>query len=175
MQTYHIYENLAWLNELPADEAESLFLDCCGSAAWAARMTAGRPFPMLENLFTRADEIWFSLSPADWLEAFAAHPRIGSKGPAKKQQPRSADWSADEQSAVSDAGKQVREDLADVNSLYEAKFGFIFIICATGRSADEILAACLARLGNSVETELRIAAAEQNKITALRLNKLLER
>ncbi len=175
MQTYEIYKNLAWLNELPAREAESVFLDCCGSVEWARRMAASRPFPMLENLFTRSDDIWFALSPADWLEAFAAHPKIGSKRPAKKQKARSADWSADEQSAVSDAEGQVRKDLDNANSLYEAKFGFIFIVCATGKSADEMLAICRARLGTSIETELRIAGAEQNKITALRLNKLLER
>ncbi len=129
---------------------------------------------MLEDLYDRADSIWFSLASADWLEAFAAHPKIGSRKPARLQKKRAADWSAGEQAGTNAAAEAVRNELADANRLYEDKFGFIFIVCATGKSADEMLAICRARLGNSIETEMRIAAEEQAKITRIRLDKLLE-
>ena len=174
MQTIKIYKNLAWLNELPQKETESIFCDCCGSGEWARRMAAARPFPMLENLFEMAETIWFALSPADWLEAFAAHPKIGSSEPAPTQKMRAADWSSGEQSGMETAEADVRTQLVELNRLYEDKFGFIFIICATGKSAVEMLTIARARFGNSVETELRIAAVEQQKITEIRLSKLLE-
>ena len=173
--SFEIYKNLAWLNELPHAEAESVFRDCCGSTVWASRMAECRPFVMLENLYAAADDIWFSLSPADHLEAFAAHPQIGSKNAAPSQKKQAAYWSAGEQSGVSNAAENVREQLADANRLYKNKFGFIFIVYASGKTADEMLAICRARLGNSVETELKIAAQEQHKITETRLNKLLEK
>ena len=172
--SYHIYKHLAWLNDLPRDEAESAFLDCCGSTEWARRMADLGPFPMLENLFETAETVWFALSPADWREAFVAHPKIGSKKPAPGQKARAADWSSGEQSGMQVADASVSDQLADANRLYEAKFGFIFIVCATGKSADEMLAICRARLGNSAETEMRIASREQQKITEIRLTKLLE-
>ncbi len=172
--TFHIYKNLSELNDLPQNEAESAFLDCCGSRTWARQMAEARPFPMLDDLFSSAEDIWFSLSPADHLEAFAAHPRIGSKKAALTQNKRAADWSGGEQSGMDAAADDTRDRLTEANRLYQDKFGFIFIICATGRSADEMLAICRARLGNSLETELQIAAEEQRKITSIRLNKLLE-
>lgn len=175
MQSFQIYKNLAWLNDLPAAEAESVFMDCCGSLRWSSRMTEARPFAMLEDLYTLADDAWFALSPGDWLEAFAAHPQIGSRSPAPKQQAKSAEWSGGEQAGVDAAAETVRGELAEANRLYEDKFGFIFIVCATGKTADEMLAICRARLGNSLETEIAIAAEEQRKITEIRLNKLLER
>ena len=173
--TYPIYKNLDALNELPHAQAEAAFLDCCGSHEWARRMAEARPFPMLENLFNAAEDIWFSLSPADWLEAFAAHPKIGSKKSAPAQAKRAAEWSGGEQSGMEAATDDVREQVAEVNRLYEDKFGFIFIVCATGRSADEMLAIARARLGNSLETEMQLAAQEQAKITEIRLTKLLEK
>ena len=175
MQGIQIYKKLAWLNELPADEAEYVFRDCCGSVEWARQMAESRPFAMLENLFRRADEVWSSLSTADHLEAFAAHPKIGSTRSASTQQHRAASWSANEQSGMEAADADVRRRLAEANSLYEARFGFIFIVCASGRSAEEMLVMCQSRLGNSLETELNIAADEQRKITEIRLGKLLER
>ena len=129
---------------------------------------------MLEKLFETAERVWFALSTADQLEAFAAHPTIGSRKAAASQKKQAADWSAGEQSGVATAESEVGEQLAAVNRLYEKKFGFIFIVCATGKSADEMLAICRARLGNTPETELKIAAEEQRKITEIRLNKLLE-
>lgn len=173
--SFHIYKNLHDLNDLPADAAEAAFLDCCGSQTWARRMTESRPFNTLEDLFATAERTWFALSAADHLEAFAAHPRIGSKKAAATQKKRAADWSAGEQSGVSAASDAVKDQLAEANRLYENKFGFIFIVCATDKSADEMLAICRARIGNSAETELKLAAVEQWKITEIRLNKLLEK
>ena len=113
--SYSIYKNLAWLNGLPTDEAKAAFLACCGSSEWARRMTAARPFPMLENLFKTADDLWCSLSPADWLEAFAAHPKIGSTKKAAAQNERAARWSESEQSGVKVASGQVGIQLAQIN------------------------------------------------------------
>lgn len=139
-------------------------------------MAEARPFLMVETMFQTAEYIWFSLAPGDWLEAFAAHPKIGSSiAPVSIQQTVSAGWSSDEQSGVQSADARVRDELAEANRLYEKKFGFIFIVCATAKTADEMLSICRARLGNSPETELRLAAEEQRKITEIRLNKLLER
>ena len=137
-------------------------------------MADARPFPLLETLYERAGTVWYALSTADQLEAYAAHPKIGSRKAAASQKKRAADWSAGEQAGVATAESEVGEQLAVVNRLYEKKFGFIFIVCATGKSADEMLAICRARLGNTPETELKIAAEEQRKITEIRLNKLLE-
>lgn len=173
--SYQIYKNLGWLNDLSPDEAESAFRDCCGSHEWARRMAAARPFAMLDGLFETADRIWRSLLTADHLEAFAAHPKIGSKKATAGQNVQAVNWSAAEQSGMNAAIKDVRDELADVNGLYEDKFGFIFIVCASGKSAEEMLAICRARLGNSVETEFAIAAEEQRKITEIRLKKLLEK
>ena len=138
-------------------------------------MTKARPFAMLEEIYKSAEDIWFSLSSVDHLEAFASHPKIGSKKAAPKQRVRSANWSSGEQSGMNAADENVKNDLAEANRLYLEKFGFIFIVCATGKSAEEMLAICRARLGNSVATELQIAAEEQRKITEIRLNKVLEK
>ena len=174
-ETYHIYENLAWLNELSSDDAVATFLNCCGSTDWARRMVEKRPFALLDDLFSASRRIWFSLSPADQLEAFAAHPKIGSTKKAAGQSDEAGKWSSDEQSQVTEADKKIRDELADANRLYEQKFGFIFIVFAPGKSADEMLAICKARYRNSVETELQIAADDQQKITELRFTKLLEK
>ncbi len=136
-------------------------------------MARARPFRMLEDLFLAAGSIWSSLIPADWLEAFAAHPQIGSTS-ATDIRSRSSEWSADEQAGTANADSLAKKELAECNRLYVEKFGFIFIVCATGRSAEEMLAMCRARLRNTRDTEIRIAADEQRKITELRLNKLLE-
>ncbi len=137
-------------------------LSCCGSTAWANAMFNRQP---LEDIHRAADEIWWSLTPQDWLEAFAAHPKIGQKSSAK--------WTAQEQSGMSQAAASTAEEMARLNCDYESKFGFIYVVCATGKSADEMLAILQARIHNSPEEEIRIAAAEQAKITHLRLDKLL--
>jgi OHCU decarboxylase len=172
--SYRIYKNLARLDEVDSDEAIRVLIDCCGSLRWAESMAHERPFHTLERLFDTAEEKWFSLPASDHLEAFGSHPKIGDEKPAAAQAGRAAAWSSDEQSGIGDAVDATRAQLAEVNRLYHEKFGFIFIVCATGKTADEMLAIARARLGNSVETELRLAAEEQNKITRIRLEKLLE-
>ncbi len=175
MQKFHIYKNLEQLNKLPKDKAEATFRDCCGSSEWARLMAQARPFAMIDDLYKKAETIWFSLSSVDHLEALASHPKIGSRKASPTQQAKAAKWSSDEQSGMRSVGDKVKKALAEANRLYLEKFGFIFIVCATGKSAEEMLAICRARLGNSAATELQIAAEEQRKITEIRLNKLLEK
>ena len=161
------------LNELSADLAEAEFLKCCGSTRWARRMAKARPFANLEAVSSKADSIWWSLTEEDWREAFRAHPKIGERKAAATQSHQAANWSAQEQSRAQQAGDETKAAIAEGNCLYEDRFGFIFIICASGKSADEILKALTQRLANDTETELHVAAEEQRKITLLRLEKLL--
>jgi OHCU decarboxylase len=161
------------LNELSADNAQAEFLKCCGSTRWAWAMTATRPFKSIDDLLAKADSVWWFLDMEDWLEAFRAHPKIGEKKAAAAQSEQAQRWSAQEQSATSGAGTEVIPALAEGNREYEQRFGFIYIVCATGKSSEELLKILQARLKNDSETELRNAADEQRKITRLRLAKLL--
>lgn len=136
----------------------------CASSRWVEAMLAARPFASWEAMIDTATRIWLSLDEADWLEAFAAHPRIGEKKPG---------WSAQEQSGTHAASDDTKAALAEGNRAYDDKFGFVFLICATGRSAGEMLANLRERLQHDRATELRIAAEEHAKITALRLEKLV--
>jgi OHCU decarboxylase len=164
---------LAHLNALPADEAERELLTCCGSREWARRMAAGRPFRDAEEVMDEADAVWWELDPSDWLEAFRSHPRIGEKKAEAGQTGRERAWSAGEQAGMGSAAEETQRALAEGNREYEARFGHIYIVCATGKSADEMLALLNARLANAPETEIRAAAEEQRKITRIRLEKLL--
>jgi len=164
---------LEHLNQLSSPEAEAEFLKCCGSRAWADAMAAGRPYATREELFGRADEVSSSLTNDDWLEAFRAHPKIGEKKAVTAQTQQEQSWSSQEQSAMHSASTDTLARLARGNQDYEAKFGFIFIVCASGKSSDEMLAILKDRLGNDAQTELKAAAQEQQKITRLRLEKLL--
>jgi OHCU decarboxylase len=166
--------DLAWLNELHAEEARKELLKCCGATRWAESVEQGRPYRSLEELIARANEIWWSLLESDWLEAFRSHPKIGEKKTAQPVAEQSQQWSTQEQRGVQNATPDAVNKLARLNREYEEKFGFIFIVCATGKSSDEILALLEARLQNEPAAELPIAAAEQAKITELRLRKLLE-
>ena len=161
------------LNQLTAEEAKSELLKCCGSTRWAHEMTRARPFASAEELYEKADEICASLDEHDWLEAFRAHPKIGERKAATDQSQQAQSWSAQEQAGVAQALSETRELLAELNHQYEARFGFIFIVCATGKSPEEMLAILQARIGNDRSRELVIAAEEQRKITRLRLEKLL--
>ena len=161
------------LNTLPSAAAEAEFLKCCGSKHWAQAMIRARPFAALDDVLTEAERIWWSLSEADWLEAFRAHPKIGEKKAAIVQSAEAQKWSAQEQSGVAQASASTISELAERNREYEDRFGFIFIVCASGKSSEEMLAIINQRSGNNAETELRTAAAEQSKITRLRLEKLL--
>ena len=158
---------LAALNTLDAAAAAGELLRCCGSTRWARAMAGARPFASVEAAADRSDAIWSSLDRADWLEAFAAHPRIGEREAAPAGQPR---WSAAEQSGVTDTS---RERLAQLNREYERRFGYVFIICATGKTGDEMLRALERRMENNPDDEIREAAEEQRKIARLRLAKLL--
>jgi 2-oxo-4-hydroxy-4-carboxy-5-ureidoimidazoline decarboxylase len=162
----------AVVNALPPEEARDALARCCGSARWVAGMLARLPFPSTAALHAAADDVWRSLGAADFLEAFAHHPKIGERTAAKTGAAPTSTWSAEEQSRAAAAPADTAAMLAALNQAYAARFGYIFIICATGRSADEIVGALRARLGNDPDAELSIAAAEQARITHLRLEKL---
>lgn len=155
------------LNRLSVASAEAEFLRCCGSKRWAKLMTKARPFASHDVLSATAERLWWSLDAADWLEAFAAHPRIGDR-------PTSA-WSAEEQSTAASPTDDVRARLLRGNQQYELKFGYTFLVCATLRSAVDLQAVLERRLDGRPADELQVAAAEQRKITSLRLEKLLTR
>src|SRR2546422_5956872 len=152
---------IQWLNrfnELPPDEAEAELLKCCGSSNWARQMTAARAFGDFAELIEKADSIWWSLAEEDWLEAFRAHPKIGEKKAAVAQSEQAQTWSAQEQSGIEQAAAETTAALAEGNREYERRFGLIFIVCATGKTSEEMLAILRERLRNDPETELRVAA-----------------
>ena len=163
------------LNSLAANEAEAEFGKCCGSTNWARRMAAECPFANSNQLVTIADRIWWSLEPEDWLEAFASHPKIGENKGTRATAPEVQNWAAQEQSGAQNASEETVRSLAKLNREYEEKFGYIYIVCATGKSSEEMLAILRQRLPNDAETELRVAAREQSRITKLRLGKLLDK
>jgi len=159
-----------WLNALPDNDARQELLQCCASTEWADRLVDARPFASPEALFRVAREIWESLEEDDWREAFDAHPRIGEFAAGESTHAR---WSSDEQAGTANATEATLSTLRDANDNYEERFGFVFLICATGQTADGMLAALGKRISNDQSHEVRIAAAEQAKITELRLRKLL--
>jgi 2-oxo-4-hydroxy-4-carboxy-5-ureidoimidazoline decarboxylase len=155
----------AYINALPADAARTALARCCASQQWVNQMLAARPYASDPQLYQAAEREWWALDRGDWLEAFATHPRIGE---------RSTDaWASDEQSGVTGAGVDFHVALRQENGAYERRFGHVYLVCATGRGAAELLADLKARLGNDPEKELRVAAGEQAKITRLRLEKLV--
>lgn len=166
-------QDLAWLNSLPHDEAVKTLLQCCGSRRWANEVADARPYANSAALAQKIHDVWWSLAPDDWLEAFRSHPKIGEKKAAAPVSTRSSEWSGQEQAGITGATRETVDALAALNWAYEQKFGFIFIICATGKTSEEMLAALKQRLENDAETELPIAAAEQSRITELRLKKLI--
>jgi 2-oxo-4-hydroxy-4-carboxy-5-ureidoimidazoline decarboxylase len=164
---------LAELNEIPLEQAGEAFERCCGARAWVALMCAARPFANAAALAEEAERAWQSLSPDQWREAFAHHPRIGDVESLRRRFATTASWAANEQRGAAGAGEQTLAALASGNREYEEKFGYIFIVCATGKSAGEMLALLEARLHNDPGAEIRIAAEEQMKIIRLRLEKLI--
>jgi len=165
---------LAALNHAHPEAAQATLLGCCGSPRWAAQMAARRPFEDAAALLRQADQVWWTLDEGDWLAAFAAHPRIGERKAAHDTGARAATWSAGEQAGVADADAALRERLAAANLAYFERLGFSFIVCATGKTAAEMLALLESRLARGRADELRTAAEEQAKITRLRLSKLVE-
>ena len=161
-------------NILPKQQLIEELTKCCGSSAWVKRMLPFIPADDMIELLEDAEEEWNKCREEDWKEAFSHHPKIGDVESFAKKFASTAQWAAAEQSAVTVASKEIIEALADGNRLYEEKFGYIFIVCATGRSAEEMLILLQSRLENNPEEEILIAADEQNKITKLRIEKLLE-
>ncbi|HUB53051.1 MAG TPA: 2-oxo-4-hydroxy-4-carboxy-5-ureidoimidazoline decarboxylase [Terracidiphilus sp.] len=157
-----------------AGEAAALdtIIACCGARRWAAAMVAQRPIESEEKLFAVADRIWSTMDKPDWMEAFACHPRIGERK-ADHATAKSKEWSLQEQSAAGSAAQEILARLARGNALYEERFGFTYIVCATGKSAEEMLAILERRLKSDRETELREAAEQQRQITQIRLRKWL--
>jgi len=150
-------------NALSREEAVKQIRTCCGSTEWARRMEEARPFRGIADLLDAADRVWRSLPETDRMEAFQKHPRIGEE---------TSGQAGEEQAGTRGASAAAREALARANRDYEEKFGRIFLVCATGKTAEEMLALCRERLHNDAETEMRVAAEEQRKITRLRLEKL---
>jgi OHCU decarboxylase len=169
----------AW-NAAGEPEALEAMLACCGSKRWAQAMVAQRPIANVRALSEAADRLWSEAQEPDWLEAFACHPRIGerhatviAKHPTYRVAARSSGWSQQEQSAASAADELVLSELAEDNERYEQRFGFTYIVCATGKSAAEMLTILKQRLAKDRETELREAAEQQRQIMQIRLGKWL--
>jgi allantoicase len=162
------------INKTSTAQLRRAFFDCCGSKKWVEQMLGQRPFPSADHLLEAADKIWNSLGRKDWLAAFQHHPPIGGKDARAKQSVAARQWSSAEQSVAQQASSDTLAVLAAANQAYQAAFGYVFMICASGKSSEEILKNLQARLSNDPEVELRNAAEEQRKITRLRLGKLLE-
>jgi allantoicase len=161
------------LNQLGRKQAAEMLYDCCGSRKWVEQVLARRPFADASALLDAAEDAWSSLGRQDWLAIFRTHPPIGGGKAAAKQSAAARRWSAGEQSLAQKAAPETLAVLAAANRAYEATFDHVFLICATGKSSEQILKSLQERLGHDAETELRIAADEQRKITRLRLEKLL--
>jgi OHCU decarboxylase len=154
------------LNGLSEDVARAALTRCCGARRWVEQMLAARPFGSDAALVASAERVWWGLGREDWLEAFARHPRIGERA--------TEEWSRREQAGVGDATPAIRAELAERNRAYEERFGHVFLISATGKTADALLGELRRRLANDPATELRVAAGEQAKIIRLRLEKLVD-
>jgi len=165
---------LADWNMLDEDTAALAILPCCGSVHWARQMTQSRPIVDEKDLCDRSDAIWLSLPVSDWEEAFRSHPRIGERKDAATATQQSAKWSRQEQSNVDALDASIRRQLERGNRLYEERFGRIFLVCATGKSAAEMLAILERRLLNDAQTELHEAVEQQRQITRIRLRKWLD-
>lgn len=161
------------LNALPADQARDAFARCCGASAWVERMVARRPFRSVRHLLGIAHEFWNALGADDWREAFAHHPRIGDLASLQRKYASTADFASREQAAVARATRVVLQALAEGNRAYQERFGYIFIVFASGKSAEGMLALLRDRLGNDPQIEFGIAAHEQWKIMRLRLDTML--
>jgi OHCU decarboxylase len=162
---------LTEFNALPSAHAELALMDCCGSARWAASVASRRPFATVEALHKAADAIWWNLERADWLAAFSQHPQIGDGTASGSGSARQ--WAEGEQTGARAATEEVKARLARGNRAYLDKFGYIYIVCATGKSAAGMLAILEQRLQNDLPSELAIAAEQQRLITRIRLEKLL--
>ena len=158
-------------NRSDVPTARAAMLYCCGATRWADAMVDARPLANIAALSETADHIWATMAESDWLEAFACHPRIGERKSVASGQ--SATWSKQEQAAAAGASHKILAELADKNTEYERKFGFTYIVCATGKSAEEMLSILTRRLQSDRQTELSEAAEQQRQIMQIRLGKWL--
>ena len=163
--------NCEQLNTVSEETLREALMRCCGSTQWVEEMIQARPYRDWTTLVDIAEEIWYDLEEEDWLEAFSCHPKIGDTESLRQKFAQTADWCEGEQSGVEGASEETIQSLARLNQEYETKFGFIFIVCATGKTAEEMLQLLEERLPNNRPTEMGIAAIEQMKITTLRLQK----
>jgi 2-oxo-4-hydroxy-4-carboxy-5-ureidoimidazoline decarboxylase len=161
-------------NALDAESATREVLPCCGSSAWAAQLTAKRPIADELSLLETSSAVWFSLPEEAWQQAFDTHPRIGQKHAQTQATEKSLRWSAQEQHTALSEDEAAKLALEEANRHYEQRFGRIFIVCASGKSAREILSILDQRMTNDASTELREAAEQQRQITELRLRRWLE-
>jgi 2-oxo-4-hydroxy-4-carboxy-5-ureidoimidazoline decarboxylase len=164
--------NLAQINAWTDDQACESFRRCCGSIRWSQAMSRLRPFEGEAALLEAAERVWWGLFADDWLEAFAAHPRIGDRDALAAKFAATAAWSAREQAGVVGSSAELLQELADDNDRYYQRFGYLFIVCATGKTAEEMLALLRQRLSNDPDLEIKMAAAEQAKITRIRLERI---
>ena len=163
---------IAEFDHLSAEEKRPLLHQCCGSTSWVNNMLTALPAEDLVDLLEIAEEQWYACHEPDWREAFTHHPKIGNIDTLKEKFASTAHFAQGEQSSVQQASEQTLQQLAEANQTYESRFGYIFIVCATGKSADEMLQLLHLRLYNNPEVEIQIAMEEQLKITKLRLEKL---
>ncbi|MBS1664072.1 MAG: 2-oxo-4-hydroxy-4-carboxy-5-ureidoimidazoline decarboxylase [Bacteroidetes bacterium] len=161
------------LNGLDEASLGDALRNCCGSTRWVEKMRAIFPVADREFLYAEAVSAWRACSEEDWREAFGHHPRIGDLEGLKKKFAATADWASQEQAGTGGASMEVLEALAEGNEAYERRYGYIFIVCATGKTAEEMLGLLRGRIGNVPEAELLVAMGEQEKITRIRLEKLL--
>lgn len=164
---------LSQFNSLSQTEAVETLTHCCGSSRWVTKMESLRPFENIKSLLKLSLKVWNELSESDWQEAFSHHPKIGDLESLKKKFSTTREWAEQEQKGSAEASMAVLRALALGNQTYENRFGYIFIVCATGKKAEEMLAILESRLNNSSEIEIKIAAGEQAKITQIRLEKLI--
>ena len=162
---------LAEFNTLHMAQAKLALMDCCGSARWAASVASRRPYATVDALHKAADSVWWKLERSDWLEAFSHHQQIGDKPASGSESARQ--WAAGEQAGARAASEDVKARLARANRAYFEKFGHIYIVCATGKTAEGMLAILNQRLQNDLASELSVAAEQQRLITRIRLDKLL--
>ena len=167
--------SLQALNNLASKEAEQWFSQCCAAPKWFEGMAQALPFTDFDSLLKTAKQVWLNCSTPDFLTAFEAHPMIGDVNSLRKKYAATKNMASNEQQGANDADDKTLHDLASANHDYLNRHGFIFIICASGLSAKTMLNALMLRLPNDTATEITLAAAEQIKITLLRLDKGLEK
>jgi 2-oxo-4-hydroxy-4-carboxy-5-ureidoimidazoline decarboxylase len=160
-------------NQMPASEAASYISRCCGAKRWVEEMVSLRPFDSVMDLMSQAECVWQQLDKSDWLEAFSQHAKIGDVNSLKAKYGKTKDWAKGEQGKVDLSATDTINELAKLNQEYDNRFGYMFIVCATGKTAPEMLEILKSRINNDPDKEILIASKEQNKITILRLEKLL--